>query len=30
MMRRRWDYFTAHLLGKKHPKEFLLGPNKTK
>lgn len=30
MMRRRWDYFTAHLLGKKHPKEFLLGPNKAK
>ena len=28
MMRRRWDYFTTHLLGKKHPKEFLLGPNK--
>lgn len=30
MMRRRWDYFIAHLLGKKHPKEFLLGPNKAK
>jgi len=28
MMRRRWDYFVQHLLDKKHPKEYPLGPKK--
>ena len=28
MMRRRWDYFVENLLGKEHPKEYKLGPDR--